>query len=558
MYCLVVTDDYSRFTWVFFLSTKDETSGVFKSFITRIENLVDHKVRVIRCDNGTEFKNREMNQFCEIKGKFDGKADEGFFVGYSLNSKAFRIFNSRTRIVEEKLHIRFSENTPNGNPKLKLQEKRVIDSGYSRHMTRDMSYLSEYEDIEGGYVAFRGDPKRGKITGKGKINTGSGPTCLFDIDTLTKSMNYKPVVAGNQSNSSAGLQVTQKEDGIFIRKDKYVDEILKKFGFSTMKTASTHIETLKPLMKDDNAEDDSLFDLEAYTDSDYAGASLDKKSIKGDCHFLGRRLISWQCKKQTVVSNSNTEVDRLLEKPTESEGFEQIIDFLNANPIKYALTVNPAIYTSCIKQFWATAKVNTFNGEEHIQALVDKKKLTLIGAKTTAWNEFSITMAFAIICLATNQKFNFSKYIIDNIVKNLEEEIEDKESTEKDTELSHTSVPTEVVADKAVYAKMYDSVERVATTATGLDVEQDRGIINKTQFTTSLNEPSSIGTSFGSGPRCQKTMGDVAVQIRSERVSKLSNDLPLSRVDTHGIGKDRLKLTEFMELCTQLQSRDKD
>ncbi|GJZ34184.1 putative ribonuclease H-like domain-containing protein [Tanacetum coccineum] len=68
MYCLVVTDDYSRFTWVFFLATKDETSGILKSFITGIENLVDHKVKVIRCDNGTEFKNREMNQFCEMKG----------------------------------------------------------------------------------------------------------------------------------------------------------------------------------------------------------------------------------------------------------------------------------------------------------------------------------------------------------------------------------------------------------------------------------------------------------------------------------------------------------
>ncbi|GKA09881.1 retrovirus-related pol polyprotein from transposon TNT 1-94 [Tanacetum coccineum] len=95
-----------------------------------IENLIDLKVKVIRCDNGTEFKNRVMNQFCEMNGrkptlsfmrpfrcpvtilntidhlgKFDGKADEGFFVGYSTNSKAFRVFNSRTRIVEENLHV---------------------------------------------------------------------------------------------------------------------------------------------------------------------------------------------------------------------------------------------------------------------------------------------------------------------------------------------------------------------------------------------------------------------------------------------------------------------
>ncbi|GJY19134.1 putative ribonuclease H-like domain-containing protein [Tanacetum coccineum] len=59
-YCLVVTDDYSRFTWVFFLASKDETSGILKSFITEIENLVDKKVKIIRCDNGTEFKNRVL------------------------------------------------------------------------------------------------------------------------------------------------------------------------------------------------------------------------------------------------------------------------------------------------------------------------------------------------------------------------------------------------------------------------------------------------------------------------------------------------------------------
>ncbi|GKE52693.1 putative ribonuclease H-like domain-containing protein [Tanacetum coccineum] len=68
VYYLVVTDDYSRFSWVFFLATKDETSEILKTFITGIENLIDLKVKVIRCDNGTEFKNKVMNQFCEMKG----------------------------------------------------------------------------------------------------------------------------------------------------------------------------------------------------------------------------------------------------------------------------------------------------------------------------------------------------------------------------------------------------------------------------------------------------------------------------------------------------------
>ncbi|GKD50175.1 hypothetical protein Tco_1279151 [Tanacetum coccineum] len=64
-----------------------------------------------------------------------------------------------------------------------------------------------------------------------------------------------------------------------------------------------------------------------------------------------------------------------LEKSEESDGFEGIIDFLNARSIRYALTVNPTIYTSCIKQFWATAKVKIINGEVQIQALVDRKKV---------------------------------------------------------------------------------------------------------------------------------------------------------------------------------------
>nr|GEU46122.1 hypothetical protein [Tanacetum cinerariifolium] len=208
MYCLVVTDNYSRFTWVFFLATKDETSGIFNSFITRIENIVDHKVKVIRCDNETKFKNRDTNQFCEMKGilrqfsvartpqqngvakrknrtlieaartmladsktptlsfmrpfgcpvtilntidnlgKFDGKADEGFFIGYSLNIKAFIVFNSRTKRVEENLHIMFSKNTPN---------------------------------VE-----------------------GSEPDWLFDIDALTKTMNYEPIVTDPKSSHDDG------------------------------------------------------------------------------------------------------------------------------------------------------------------------------------------------------------------------------------------------------------------------------------------------------------------------------------------------------------------
>nr|GEU80235.1 putative ribonuclease H-like domain-containing protein [Tanacetum cinerariifolium] len=117
------------------------------------------------------------------------------------------------------------------------------------------------------------------------------------------------------------LQVKQKQDGIFISQDKYVVGILKKFRFSEVKTASAPMETQKPLLKDEDGEEilkestkigrlvDSPFDLMAYTDSDYAGASLDRKSTIGDCQFHGCRLISWQFKKQTMIANSTTEAE---------------------------------------------------------------------------------------------------------------------------------------------------------------------------------------------------------------------------------------------------------
>ncbi|GJW62942.1 putative ribonuclease H-like domain-containing protein [Tanacetum coccineum] len=222
-YFLVVTDDFGRFSWVFFLATKDETSGILKTFITEIENKLDYKgikreLSVARTpqQNGvaerrnktlieaartmlvdfklpTTFSAEAINTACYVLnrvlvikphtktpyelirgrtplidfmkpfgcpvtilntrdhlGKFDRKVDEGFFVRYSVVSKAIRVFNKRTRIVKETLNIRFLKNIPN-----------VI---------------------------------------------GNGPDWLFDVDSLTISTNYVPIVAGNQTNGIAGTR----------------------------------------------------------------------------------------------------------------------------------------------------------------------------------------------------------------------------------------------------------------------------------------------------------------------------------------------------------------
>nr|GEX82526.1 ribonuclease H-like domain-containing protein [Tanacetum cinerariifolium] len=98
------------------------------------------------------------------------------------------------------------------------------------------------------------------------------------------------------------LHVKQKEDGIFISQDKYVFEILKKFDFLSVKTASTPIESKKPLVKDEEAAD---VDVHFYRSM--IGSLM--KSISGGCQFLGRRLISWQRKNQTIIATSTTKAE---------------------------------------------------------------------------------------------------------------------------------------------------------------------------------------------------------------------------------------------------------
>nr|GEU64624.1 hypothetical protein [Tanacetum cinerariifolium] len=132
----------------------------------------------------------------------------------------------------------------------------------------------------------------------------------------------------------------------------------------------------------------------------------------------------------------------ILTKSEASQGFDQIIDFLNGSYIKYALTVNPHIYVSCIKQFWNTVTVKQSNDVTRLQALVDRKKVMILEAVIrdvlcladaegvdclpneeifTGWlNEFSSAMASAIICLFIGRKFNFSKYIFDSLVINVD------------------------------------------------------------------------------------------------------------------------------------------
>ncbi|GJT59985.1 putative ribonuclease H-like domain-containing protein [Tanacetum coccineum] len=597
----IVTDDYSRFSWVFFLATKDETSGILKSFITRVENLIDQKVKVIRCDNGTEFKNKEMNQFCERNGtkacddagkarmetvpgkdyillplctadppfsqssksspdagfkpsgdnekkvteeprkeggdpsKKDERDDQEKDVSVNNTNNVNASSTNEVNDVGRKASIELQDE-PNilaledifysgddedvgaeadmnnldafmpvspipttkvlkdhpveqiiedlnsapqtkimtknleKNPKRNIKDKRgiviknkarLVAQGYTQEEGIDcdevFAPVARIEAIRlflayasfKDFVVYQMDVKSAFLYGKieeevygcqppgfkdpdfpnrvykvekalyglhqapracyetlstylldNGFQRGKIDKTLFIIrdkgDILLVQVYVDDIIFGSTKKSLCtefekmmhkkfqmsfmgeltfflGLQVKQKEDGIFISQDKYVTEILKKFGFTDVKTASTPMETQKLLLKDEDGEEvdvhlyrsmigslmyltssrpdimfavcacaryqvnlkvshlhavkrifrylkgqpklglwylkDSPFDLVAYTDSDYAGASLDRKSTIGGCQFLGSRLISWQCKKQTVVANSTTEAE---------------------------------------------------------------------------------------------------------------------------------------------------------------------------------------------------------------------------------------------------------
>ncbi|GJT50308.1 putative ribonuclease H-like domain-containing protein [Tanacetum coccineum] len=701
-------------------------------------------------------------------GKFDGKADEGFFVGYSTNSKTFRVFNGRTRIVEENMHVQLSENTPN--------------------------------------IA------------------GSGPNWLFDIDALTKSMNYKPVVAGNQSNGNVGTKacndagkarietLPRKDyiplpmwptDPLFsqnskdspdagfkpsgeeekkdardlgnkseasgkdsevssieepredqrvnqeldvsinrtsnintasnenstnnvivwadmnnldafmpispipttrIHKDHLVEQIIRdlhsapqtrrmtknleehdykmfrlwwdlpnrkrairtKWVYKNKKdkrgiviknksrlvaqgciqeegidydevfapvsrieairlflampyvrlcgvlmdvksaflygmieeevylfinlpgfeTASTPMETQKPLLKDADDEDvdehlyrsmigslmhltsswpDIIFVVCAcarFQDSpffsiggiiltvDYARARLARKSITGGLSILGCRTDSCKCKKQTVKGiRVNAGDSKLMLLGINLLLLEKV------NAARHNLTnVGHKLTTAVVKRYAGV--------------------LTLMGAKTTAWNEFSSTMASAIICLATNQKFNFSKYIFDNMVKNVDSMVKfwmyprfvqvfvNKQVGDMS---HHKRIYVTPSHTKKIFRNMKREGKGFSGRVTPLfqtmmvqaheEIGEGSEIPTDPHHTPIITQPSSSQPQRKQKSRKSKKKNTEVPQpsgstdnVPDENVPTTSNDPLLS-------GEDRLKLTELIDLCTNLQKK---
>ncbi|GJS51417.1 ribonuclease H-like domain-containing protein [Tanacetum coccineum] len=419
-----------------------------------------------------------------------------------------------------------------------LQDQGVIDSGCSRHMTGNMSYLTDYEEIDGGYVAFRGNPKGGKIIGKGTQSNdfadtkasdnacqarketkpvknyillplwpvdppySQDPNSSQDDGSKPSSDDGKKVDKDSRKDSEGidqekeeyhkvyvddiifgstkkglwnafeklmheqfqmssigeltfflGLQVEQKKDGLFISQDKYVGEILNKFGFIEVKTASTPIETQKPLLKDENGEE-----VDVYMYRSMIGSLMYLTSSRPDIMFAacacaryqvnpkiclllmtlkvsaGKAMKSVRLMMEELCKNRQSDSAKTINEEVQLQALvdgKKIV--ITESTVRRDLQLENAEGVDCLPNATIFEQLALIRYEQVLQKLTFYKAffssqwkflihtvLQCLSPKTTTWNEFSSTMASVIICLAINQKFNFSKFIFESMVKNLD------------------------------------------------------------------------------------------------------------------------------------------
>nr|GEW38628.1 ribonuclease H-like domain-containing protein [Tanacetum cinerariifolium] len=544
--------------------TKDETSGILKSFITRIKNLVDHKVEAVNTacyvQNRVFVVKPHNKTSCELfhdriptlsfmrpfgylvtilntkdhLEKFDGKADERFFVGYSLNCKAFKVFNSRTKIVE-KMHIRFSESTPN-----------VV---------------------------------------------GSGPDWLFDIDALTRTMNYEPVVAGTQFNGFADLKSSQddgfkpssddgkkvKED---LRKENEFNDQEKEDNVNNTKNVNTvsstvnaaginRVNAIGELPFDPDMpvlEDVGTFDFSNEDEDDDAVADINNLDttiqLKQEiCQRIWRNisLLELFNKEQTIKTFKNACLLAFYHKknPKRAIGTKWVIrnkkdergimirnkarlvahGHIQEKGIDYDEVFDPVARIEAIRLTevknasmpMETQKplLKDENGEEvdvHMyRYLKDNPKLGLWYPKDSLFDLVAYTDSDYAGASLDRKSTTGVLLVILNTAELMQLVILNtaRKPKRKVTRVPQLSGPTKSVVDEAVYKELDDRLVRAATTASSLEAEHDSCNIDKTQSKATHNESSSQGTDLGGGPRCREALGDTIAQTRFKNVLDL-------------------------------------
>nr|GEU28947.1 retrovirus-related Pol polyprotein from transposon TNT 1-94 [Tanacetum cinerariifolium] len=397
------------------------------------------------------------------KDKFDGKVDEGVFVGYSLNSKAFRVFNSKARIVEENLHIRFSENTPNV-----IGTKASDNAGQARKETEP---IKDYILLP----LWTADPP-----------FSQNPKSSHDYGSKPSSDDGKKIDENPRKENECNDQ--EKEDN--VKNTNNVNNVR-----STINTVGTNEDN--ELSFDQNMpalEDVSIFNF--INDDEDDGAKWvfrNKKDEKGIVIRNKARLVAQGYIQEEGIYYydvfapvSRIEANRLFLAYTSFKDF-----------MVYQMDVKSAFSMGRLKKrckYQVNIKVSHLHDVKGIfRYLKGQPKFGMWYLKDPPFDLVEYTDS------------DYARASLD------------KKST---------------TGDEAVHKELGDRLVRAATITSSLEAEQDSG----------------------GGPRCQETMRDTTAQTRFESVSKYFNDSLLTRGNTLRSDKDRLELLELMALCTNLKT----
>nr|GEY08265.1 uncharacterized mitochondrial protein AtMg00810-like [Tanacetum cinerariifolium] len=446
--------------------------------VASIKDIVDNKDIVYGCANDPNMPNLEEINYSDN--------DEDVGVEANMTNQDSNIPVSP--ILTTRIHKDHPVEQIIGDIHLALQTKRMTNNvtNYVAKIEAIRLFLA-YASFK-DFVVYQIDVKSAFLYGKIEEEVYVCQPPGKEMCTEFEKMMHKNIQISSMGELTffLGLQVTQKDDGIFISQDKYVDEILKKFGLSTVKTASTPMETSKPLLKDENAKD-----IDVYLYRSMIGSLMYLTSSRFDIMF-----VVYSCARFQVTP-----------KVSHLHDVKGIFRYLKGQP-KLG--------------FWypkdSPFDLEAYSDSDYAGASLDRK--SIIGADYTPnddWNEVKqlLRMEFRIKRMKKQTERIVSKKEMRDVVISKP----DRENCKLTTAID-VNVVVEVVSDEAVYKEMYDSVERAATTAISLDAEQDMGIISKTQFTITLNEPSFIGTSLGSGPSAKRPWGMLLLKLETIKTNK--------------------------------------
>nr|GEU61130.1 hypothetical protein [Tanacetum cinerariifolium] len=604
----LMTDDFFRFTWTFFQKTKDETSGILRNFITEIENLKDLKVKIIRCDNGGEFRNKEMNDFCSRKGikKEFSNAKTPQRNGVAERRNRTLIEAARTMLADAKLPVTFWAEAV--NTACYVQNRVLVNKSQNKtpyelfNGTKDAASQDVKKDVSSlRYIALLNWFHEAHLESS---TSNAQDACKVDAPKAVETPI--PLLLQQIPGTIDRTLFIRRHRGDFILVQVYVDDIifgssnlllcrefealmhekfqisamgdiLKKFGYSDVRSANTPMDQKNPWGKDETGKD---VDLHLYRSM--IGSLMYLTASRPDIMFV------------TIVATSTTEAEyvaatsgcgqvlwiqnqlldyglafcdyhnmvAILEKYEHNVEFHQIVDFVEASPIRYALTINPTFYVSHIRQFWSTARIETTDEGTKILATVDGKPKTIF--ESSIRRNLKLKDEAGISSLPDAELFENLTLMGYNISPNQKFSFQKGEGSRTPTEPHHTPSP-EVL--QSPQHDLLSSIHPPVTTATiptviPTDIPQLRQYTRRARIAQSLalptvaDEPASPLGDDSQGEACLTISGLEAEQDRANiiKTSTLPHDSPPMVTSlAANEGSMQQHLNELTDLCTRLQ-----